>query len=101
MLAWRRGGFSVHYEVSVAAEDREGRMKLASHMLRAPMSLEKMSYDAATGTVIVSNDRLWPVRNPRTWGANRPTPAGQPAPNRTFKRCASPRRRLAVAPRSG
>jgi Putative transposase len=34
------------------AEDREGRMKLAGYMIRAPMSLEKMSYDAPSGTVI-------------------------------------------------
>ena len=32
--------------------DREGRIKLAGYMIRAPMSLEKMTYDAATGTVI-------------------------------------------------
>ena len=29
MLAWRHGGFSAHNEVSVAAEDAEGRKKLA------------------------------------------------------------------------
>jgi len=52
MLAWRYSGFSVHNEVSVAAEDAEGRKKLAGTMLRAPMSLQKMTYDAATGTVI-------------------------------------------------
>jgi hypothetical protein len=52
MLAWRHGGFSAHNEVSVAAEDAEGRKTLAGHMLRAPMSLEKMTYDAATGTAI-------------------------------------------------
>jgi hypothetical protein len=52
MLAWRHGGFSVHNEVSVAAEDAEGRKKLAGYMLRAPLSLQKMTYDAATGTVI-------------------------------------------------
>ena len=52
MLAWRHTGFSEHNEVSVAAEDAEGRKKLAGSMLRAPLSLEKMSYDAATGTVI-------------------------------------------------
>ena len=51
MLAWRHGGFSVHNEVRVAAADAEGRKKLAGYMLRAPISLEKMSYDAATGTV--------------------------------------------------
>jgi hypothetical protein len=33
--------------VRVAPEDAEGRKKLAGYMLRAPMSLEKMSYDAA------------------------------------------------------
>ncbi len=52
MLAWRHGGFSAHNEVSVAAEDAEGRKKLAGRMLRAPMSLQKMAYDAASGTVI-------------------------------------------------
>ena len=52
MLAWRHSGFSVHNEVSVAADDAEGRKKLAGYMLRAPMSLQKMTYDAAKGTVI-------------------------------------------------
>jgi hypothetical protein len=36
----------------VPAEDAEGRRKLVGTMLRAPMSLEKRTYDAATGTVI-------------------------------------------------
>jgi hypothetical protein len=52
MLAWHHSGFSAHNEVRVAPEDVEGRKKLAGYMLRAPMSLEKMTYDAATGTVI-------------------------------------------------
>jgi hypothetical protein len=54
MLGWRYcGGFSAHNNrVRVAREDREGRIKLAGTMIRAPMSLEKMTYDAATGTVI-------------------------------------------------
>jgi len=52
MLAWRHGGFSAHNEVSVGAGYAEGRRKLAGYMLRAPMSLQKMTYDAATGTVI-------------------------------------------------
>jgi hypothetical protein len=30
----------------------KGRRKLAGDMLRAPLALEKMTYDAATGTVI-------------------------------------------------
>ena len=52
MLGWRYSGFSVHNRVRVAAEDAEGRKKLAGTMLRAPMSLEKMNYDAASGSVI-------------------------------------------------
>ena len=35
--------------VRVTAEDAEGRKKLGGYMLRAPMSLEKMTYHAATG----------------------------------------------------
>ena len=42
----------MHNQVRIAAEDAEGRKKLAGYMLRAPMSLAKMTYDAATGTVI-------------------------------------------------
>lgn len=52
MLGWRHCGFSAHNEVRVPADDAEGRKKPAGTMLRAPMSLEKMTYDAATGTVI-------------------------------------------------
>jgi hypothetical protein len=53
LLEWRHfGGFSVYNRVRVGAEDPGGRQKLAGYMLLALMSLEKMSYDAATGTVI-------------------------------------------------
>jgi hypothetical protein len=38
--------------VKVPAEDAVGKKKNAGTMLRAPMSLEKMTYDAATSTVI-------------------------------------------------
>ena len=52
MLAWRHSGFSVHNQVRVAAGDTEGRKSLAGYMLRAPFSLEKITYDAARGMVI-------------------------------------------------
>jgi hypothetical protein len=52
MLSWRHSGFSVHNRVRVAAGDSECRKSLAGYMLRAPFSLEKMSYDAARGAVI-------------------------------------------------
>jgi hypothetical protein len=52
MLGWRYSGFSVHHQVCVSAEDAEGRKKLARYMLRAPMSLAKMTYDAKSGSVL-------------------------------------------------
>ena len=51
-LGWRHSGFFVHHQVRVPAEDPEGRKKLAGYMLRAPIALEKMTYDDGTGTVI-------------------------------------------------
>jgi hypothetical protein len=39
--------------VRVAADDPEGRKKLAGYMLRAPLSLAKMTCDPASGTVIL------------------------------------------------
>lgn len=56
-LGWRDCGFSAHNEVRVPAEDAEGRKKLAGTMLRAPMSLEKMTDDDATGMVIYRSKR--------------------------------------------
>ena len=52
LLGWRHSGFFVHHQVRVPAEDPEGRKKLAGYMLRAPIALEKMTYDAGTGTLI-------------------------------------------------
>ena len=52
MLAWRHTGFSAHNAVRVGARDTAARRKLAQYMLRAPFSLEKMSYDPDTCTVI-------------------------------------------------
>ncbi len=42
----------MHSQVRIAAAEAGGRKKLAGYLLRAPMSLAKMSYDAQTGTVI-------------------------------------------------
>lgn len=52
MLGWRHSGFSVYNAVRVRGDDAPGRMKLAQYMLRAPFSLEKMSYNPETGTVM-------------------------------------------------
>ena len=52
LLGWRHSGVSVHNPVRVGAQDAAGTRKLAGYMIRAPMSLEKMRYDANTGTLI-------------------------------------------------
>ena len=52
MLAWRHTGFSAHNAVRVGSRDASGRRRLAQYMLRAPFSLEKMSYDPAPCMVI-------------------------------------------------
>ena len=52
LLGWRHSGFSMHNQVRVGEGDAEGRKKLAGYMLRAPMALEKIAYDADTGAVI-------------------------------------------------
>ena len=52
MLTWRHTGFSAHNSVRVHARDAAGRRRIAQYMLRAPFSLEKMSYDPESGTVI-------------------------------------------------
>jgi len=52
LLGWRHSGFSVHNGVRVPAGDIEGRKKLAQYMLRAPLSLEKMTYLPDAGMVV-------------------------------------------------
>src|SRR3989304_2955256 len=52
MLGWRHSGFSVTNGVRVRAGDAEGGKKLAQYMLRAPFSLEKMTYLPETGMVM-------------------------------------------------
>ena len=52
LRAWKHTGFSVHNGVRVRGSDGEGRKRLARYMLRAPLSLDKLEYVAASGTVI-------------------------------------------------
>ncbi|HEX19975.1 MAG TPA: hypothetical protein ENG78_04050, partial [Acidiferrobacteraceae bacterium] len=52
MRAWRHSGFSVHNGVHILGSDQQGRRQLARYMLRTPLSLDKMEYVQASGTVI-------------------------------------------------
>ncbi len=46
LLSWQNSGFSVHTGVSVGSEDAAGTERLARYLLRPPLSLERMSWDA-------------------------------------------------------
>lgn len=51
LLSWRHSGFSVHNTVTVPPDDRDGLERLARYLLRAPISLERLSFDAASDQV--------------------------------------------------
>jgi hypothetical protein len=52
LLGWRHSGFSLHNAVRIGPHDAEGRRAVAEYILRSPFSLEKLRYQATTGTII-------------------------------------------------
>jgi len=60
---WRHSGFSLDAgEAPLAADDAVGRRRLAEYLLRAPFSLEKITYNAAAGSVLYRSERHWRTR---------------------------------------
>jgi len=60
LLGWRHSGFSLHNAVRIGAADPAGRRGVAEYILRSPFSLEKMRYQASTGTIIYQS-KMHPV----------------------------------------
>ena len=60
LLGWRHSGFSLHNAVRIGAGDTEGRSGVAEYILRSPFSLEKLRYQARTGTIIYQS-KMHPV----------------------------------------
>ena len=52
LLEWRHSGFNLHNAVRVKPDDPEGTEALARYFTRAPLSLQKLSLDPATGEVL-------------------------------------------------
>jgi len=52
LLSWKNSGFSVHNQVKIKSRDTRGRESLAQYILRSPFSLEKMTYQQQTKTVL-------------------------------------------------
>jgi hypothetical protein len=59
LLAWKHSGFSIHHggEQAVPAHDAAGRKRLAEYLLRHPFSLQKITWNATTKTVIYRSKR--------------------------------------------
>ena len=60
LLGWTHSGFSLDAgEKPVASHDVEGRRRLAEYLLRAPFSLEKITWNEKTRKVIYRSKRSW------------------------------------------
>ena len=59
LLSWKHSGFHIHDggEKPVAAHDSAGRKRLAEYLLRHPFSLQKITWNASTQTVIYRSKR--------------------------------------------
>ncbi len=68
LLGWKHSGFSLDAgDKPVASHDVEGRRRLAEYLLRAPFSLEKITWNETTRKVIYRSKRSWHTkRNPST-----------------------------------
>jgi hypothetical protein len=52
LLSWKNSGFSIHNQVKIKSWDHQGRESLAQYILRSPFSLEKMTYQQQSKTVL-------------------------------------------------
>ena len=59
MLSWKHSGFHIDGggENPVASHDADGRKRLAEYLLRHPFSLQKITWNATTQTVIYRSKR--------------------------------------------
>jgi hypothetical protein len=59
LLSWKHSGFHIHDggEKPVPAHDSAGRKRLAEYLLRHPFSLQKITWNATTQTVIYHSKR--------------------------------------------
>ena len=59
LLAWKHSGFSIHHggEQPVPGHDAAGRKRLAEYLLRHPFSLQKITWNPTTKTVIYRSKR--------------------------------------------
>jgi len=60
LLGWHHHGFNIDQgEAAIGADDGKALERLAQYFLRAPISLQKMSWNAQTKTVLYRSARSW------------------------------------------
>ena len=63
LAQWRHSGFTLDAGAApLAATDAAGRRRLAEYLLRAPYSLEKITYNPAAGQVLYRSERHWRLK---------------------------------------
>jgi len=56
--SWRHSGFGVYLDRTLYPEDKEGMMRLARYLLRAPIALDRIDYDRDKGIVNYHTDKF-------------------------------------------
>jgi hypothetical protein len=60
LLSWHHHGFNINQgEAAIGADDGKAIERLAQYFLRAPLSLQKMHWNAQTRTVLYRSSRSW------------------------------------------
>ena len=61
MRCWKHSGYSVHCGSSIMAEDEDSRKTLSEYISRAPFSLERMSFNEGSDTVLYKGEHFHPT----------------------------------------
>ncbi len=61
MNSWKHSGFSVHCGTPINADDTNGRKILSEYISRAPISLERMSFNKDSQTVVYKGEHFHPT----------------------------------------
>ena len=66
LMSWKHSGFSVHNGSRVARDDEEGKEAISQYIIRNTFSLEKLTYNEKTNTVIYQS-KMTPGKNKRNF----------------------------------
>ena len=61
MNSWKHSGYSVHCGEPIKADDTNGRKTLSEYISRAPFSLERMSFNQNSKSVVYKGEHFHPT----------------------------------------